>query len=108
MMNSIEKLKAELPRDAFHFVDFPEVIFFDEFSDHVEKLTGAELIEFEADGTIELWLEFRYSGNKFFVNNRFGDYWFFVEDPECPEEILLEVANHFRRLLEKEDVEDGA
>ena len=99
----IEELKRNLPEDALHFVDFPEVIFFDEFSDHVEALEGAQVTEFEMDGTIEMWLEFRFRDNMFFVNNRFGDYWFFVEDPKCPEEILLEIAGHFRKLLEKEE-----
>lgn len=102
-MNSIEDLKANLPEDAFHFVDFPEVIFFDEFGDHVEKLPGAEVKEFEVDGTIEIWLEFTFRDQHFYVNNRFGDYWFYVADPKCPEPVLLEVADHFRKLLEKRE-----
>lgn len=100
----LEELKAKLPNEARHFVDFPEVIFFDEVSDHVENLEGAKITEFEMDGTVEMWLEFRFREHQFFVNNRFGDYWFFVEDPQCPEEILLEIANHFRKLLEKDDL----
>jgi len=104
----IEELKAKLPEDALHFVDFPEVIFFDEFGDHVEALEGAEINEFEMDGTFEIWLEFTFRENHFYVNNRLGDYWFFVRDPKCPEEILLEIAEHFRKLLEKpdSDIED--
>ncbi|NNE98238.1 MAG: hypothetical protein HKN25_04375 [Pyrinomonadaceae bacterium] len=99
----IKELKAKLPDDARHFVDFPEVIFFDEFSNHMETLDGVEITEFEMDGTIEMWLEFGFRKHRFFVNNRFGDYWFFVEDPKCPEEILLEIAEHFRKLLEKDE-----
>ena len=99
----IDELKAKLPENARHFVDFPEVIFFDEFHDHLEKLVGAEVTEFLMDGTLEIWLEFTFLDNKFFVNNRFGDYWFFAEDPECPEDILLGIANHFRTLLEKDE-----
>ena len=100
----IEELRAKLPEDALHFVDFPEVIFFDEFSDQLETLEGSEITEFEMDGTFEMWLEFTFRENKFYVNNRLGDYWFFVRDPKCPEEILLEIAGHFRKLLEKEDI----
>ena len=81
------------------------MIFFDEFSDHVETLAGAEITAFEMDGTFEMWLEFTFSENKFYVNNRLGDYWFFVEDPKCPEEIMLEIAGHFRKLLEKQGSE---
>lgn len=84
-----------------HFVDMPEDVFFDEFADHAEKLDGAEITNFITDGVVEMWLEFDFRGHKFSVNNQFGDYWFFVQDPNCPEEILFEVIDHFRKLLEK-------
>jgi hypothetical protein len=83
-----------------HFVDMPEVVFFDEFADHVEDLEGAEITEFLTDGIIEMWLDFEYRGHKFSVNNQLGDYMFFVEDASCDEEILLEIIDHFRKLLE--------
>ncbi|MBS1795365.1 MAG: hypothetical protein JSS81_16025 [Acidobacteria bacterium] len=84
-----------------HFADLPEAVFFDALAEHAEKLDGAEIVEFITDGVVEMWLDFDYRGHRFSVNNQFGDYWFFVADPECPEEILLEVCDHFRRLLEK-------
>lgn len=84
-----------------HFADLPEAVFFDEFADHVEKLEGAEIIEFITDGVVEMWLDFDYRGYRFSVNNQFGDYWFFVTDPNCPDEVLLEITDHFRKLLEK-------
>ena len=84
-----------------HFVDMPEVVFFDELADHVEELDGAEITEFITNGVVEMWLEFEYRGQKFSVNNQLGDYWFFVQNPECPEEILFEVIDHFRQLLER-------
>lgn len=84
-----------------HFVDMPEVVFFDEFADHAEELEDAEITEFITDGTIEMWLEFEYREHNFFVNNQLGDYIFFVEDADCDEEILFEVIDHFRQLLEK-------
>lgn len=84
-----------------HFVDMPEVVFFDEVADHVEELEGAEITEFITDGVLEMWLEFEFSEQNFSVNNHLGDYWFFVRDPNCPEEILFEVIDHFRQLLER-------
>ena len=99
----IDELKKDLPADARHFVDFPEVIFFDEVRDHVKDLAGTKITEFEMDGVFEMWLEFIFRENKFFINNRFGDYWFYVEDPRCSEEILLEIAGHFRKLLETQE-----
>ena len=99
---TIDQLKQKnLTEDTRHFVDFPEVIFFDEFADHVEELPGAEIIRYEADGTIGIWVEFTYSENTFYVTNKFGDYQFYVKDKECPDFILLEIADHFRRILEE-------
>ena len=47
----------------------------------------------------ESWIDFRYRGHKFSVNNQFGDFWFFVADASCPAGILEHVADHFARLL---------
>ena len=93
-------LKIKMIDGSRHFVDLPEIVFFDEFCDHTDKLEGAEITEFLTDGVVEMWLDFTFRGHKFSVNNKFGDYLFFVQDPNCPEEILLEVINHFRKLLE--------
>ena len=84
-----------------HFVDMPEVVFFDELAEHLEKLEGAKITEFITDGVVEMWLDFEFRNHQFSINNQLGDYWFFVQDPHCPEEILFEVINHFRVLLEK-------
>ncbi len=44
-------------------------------------------------------LKFEYRGNLFMVDIYFDDYRFFVEDAKCPEEILIEIIDHFRKLL---------
>lgn len=93
-------LETKLNDGSRHFVDFPEVIFFDDFYDHTEELDGAEITEFIADGVVEMWLEFEFRGHNFSVSNQFGDYWFFVQDADCPDEILLEIIAHFRKLLD--------
>lgn len=84
-----------------NFADMPEVVFFDDLADHVEDLDGAEITEFITNGVLEMRLDFEYRGNRFSIDNELGDYRFFVEDPACPKEILLEIAAHFRQLLEK-------
>ncbi len=84
-----------------HFADMPETVFFDNLADHAEDLPGAEITEFITDGVVEMWLDFDYRGHRFSVSNQLGDYWFFVADPNCGDEILLEVCNHFRLLLER-------
>ncbi len=47
----------------------------------------------------ESWIDFRYKKNKFSINNQYGDFWFFVKNPDCPKEILDEVACHFAGIL---------
>jgi hypothetical protein len=103
MSLNIKELFGEKMNDGSrHFVDMPvEIAFFDDFADHVEELDGAEITEFITDGIVEMWLEFTYRGHTFSVNNQFTDYWFFVEDPFCDEEILIEVISHFRKLTEE-------
>ena len=50
-------------------------------------------------GFSESWIDFRYRGQRFSINNQYGDYWFFVKNPKCPENILQEVSSHFSELL---------
>ena len=94
-------LESKMNDGSRHFVDLPEVVFFDELCDHLEELEGAEITEFLTDGVVEMWLDFEFRGHKFSVNNQLGDYRFFVEDPKCSDEIMLEVIEHFRKLVEK-------
>ncbi len=68
---------------------------------YLGKLSGVKKTGFLTDYVTEVWMDFTYRGHIFSVNNQMGEYWFFVEDPNCPEEILIEVVNHFRKLLEK-------
>jgi hypothetical protein len=44
-------------------------------------------------------MDFSFRGYNFAVNNQMGNYWFFAEDPACPEEILFEIAAHCEELL---------
>ena len=96
-----DSLETKIDEGWRHFVDLPEVVFFDELYEHTEELRGAEITEFVADGVVEMQLDFEFRGHNFSVFNQLGDYWFFVEDAECPDEILLEIIEHFRELLER-------
>ena len=89
--------------DSFrHFVDFPvEGAFFDEFADHAEALAGAEITEFEADGIVDMQLGFKFRENHFWVDIHLDVYRFFVEDQKCPEDILVGIIEHFRKLLQQ-------
>jgi hypothetical protein len=84
-----------------HFADLPETVFFDELREWAVRLSGAKEIGFLTDWVTEVWLDFEFRGQNFSINNQFGDYWFFVENPDCPDEILLEVIEYFQQLLKK-------
>ena len=67
--------------------------------DHVEKLDGAKLTSFLCDDITEAWIDFTYMNHSFTINDQFGDYWFSVSNPECPDHILTIVMNHWEHLL---------
>lgn len=83
-----------------HFGDLPQTVDWYAVRDHVARLPGAALSGFVTDDITEAWIDFNYRQHDFSINNQFGDYWFFVNDPACPAEILREVLNHFAELLE--------
>jgi hypothetical protein len=72
------------------------------------SLNGANVTGFLSDGVTEAWLDFEYRGFTFNVNDAPGDYWFFVNDPACPESILQPVAEHFASLLEPASPKRGS
>ena len=93
-------LENKLNDGSRHFVDMPEVVFFDDFYDHTEELDDARITEFITDGVIGMWLDFEFRGHEFSITNQFGDYWFFVRDTKCPDKILFEIIEHYRQLLD--------
>ncbi|MBC7921546.1 MAG: hypothetical protein H7Z75_10725 [Ferruginibacter sp.] len=83
------------------FSELPQTASWYELRAHLKELDGVEITEFLTDHVTEAWMDFSYRGNQFSVNNQFGDYWFFVQDPSCSEEVLLAVFNHCKSLLGK-------
>lgn len=67
--------------------------------DHVASLAGAAITAFVCDDLTEAWIDFRFRGHEFSINDQMGEYWFFVRDPNCDATILQAVAEHFRTLL---------
>ena len=95
-----EMLERIIEGGARHFVDLPvEFAFFDEVANHAELLGGLEINEFLTDGVIGMWMQFEFLGHRFWVSNDLTDYRFYVDNPDCPEAILLKVIEHFRKLI---------
>src|SRR5688572_25919636 len=70
--------------------------------DAVPALTGATLAGFVTDHVTEAWIDFEYRGHRISINNQHGQWWFFVDDPTCPDEILHSVLAHFEHTIASE------
>ena len=97
-MSEIKIFDARLHNGSRHFADLPYLASFASMRKHVRTLNGAVETAFVTDQVTEMWLDFSYSGHRFTVNNQYGEYWFFVDDPTCPEPILVEVVQHFAKI----------
>ena len=82
-----------------NFGDLPESIGWHQLRNHIEHLDGAQITGFLTDNITEVWIDFTYRGHQFSINNQFGDYWFFVENPQCSDEILDAVLRHCESAL---------
>ena len=81
------------------FAAFPQTRLWYDVRDHVSSLAGAILTGFVCDNVTEARIDFTYGGQSFTINDQFGEYWFFVNDPNCSEELLADVARHFAHIL---------
>ena len=77
-----------------HFGDLPESLGWYQLRKHIEHLDGAQVTDFITDNITEVWIDFAYRGHQFSINNQFGEYWFFVENPQCSDELLQAVLDH--------------
>ena len=81
------------------FAELPQSRLWYDLRDHLQTLRGAVVTGFLTDDVTKAWIDFTYRGHSFTINDQFGDYWFFVDDPTCPDEILTEVVRHCESLL---------
>jgi hypothetical protein len=82
--------------------ELPQTSSWHELREHLEKLNGVTVTDFITDDITEVWIDFTLGGHLFSINNQFGDYWFFVSDPNCPDELLTAVLSHSSLLLGEE------
>lgn len=82
-----------------HFASLPQTVMWHGLRDHLDKLKNAVVTEFITDKVTEAWIDFDFQNKRFSVNDQFGEYWFFVQDTSCPDDILVEVIKHCETLL---------
>jgi hypothetical protein len=90
----VKLLNIEMKDGSRHFGDLPQTVLWHQMRDHIGKLDGAKVTHFVTDNVTEAWIDFSYRGHRFSVNDQFGNYWFFVNDPTCPDEVLEAVLSH--------------
>jgi len=95
----LKLLTIEMNDGSRHFGDLPQTVLWHQLRNHIEQLAGAEVTHFVTDNVTEAWIDFSFRGHRFSVNDQFGAYWFFVNDPTCPDEILEAVLSHCEFLL---------
>ena len=96
---AVKLLTVEMKDGSRHFGDLPQTVSWHRLRTHIEELDGAEVTHFVTDNVTEAWIDFSYRGHQFSVNDQFGAYWFFVNDPTCPDKILVAVLSHCEALL---------
>ena len=89
IMNDGSRQFGELPQSATWY----------KLRQHIGELDGASVTEFITDHVTEAWIDFSFRGYQFTVNNQFGNYWFFANDAQAPDEMLETVLFHCRSLL---------
>lgn len=78
---------AEIP-DLFGTVRWAEM------RDRLAKCEGVN-VTFFTDVISQAITDFTYRGYEFTVDTQFGELWFFVTNPDCPDELLMEVLALF-------------
>ena len=81
------------------FAELPQSRLWYDLRDHLLTLHGAVVTGVLTDDVTEAWIDFTYRGHSFTINDQFGGYWFFVDDPKCSDDILTEVVRHCESLL---------
>jgi hypothetical protein len=80
-----------------HFFDIPERVDAEPpewhgLRKHLNALPDFQVTGFLTDYITEAWIDFRHQGHRFSLNNQHGSWWAFVDDPACPDAILIRVA----------------
>lgn len=97
-MSHPQLIDIQMNDGSRHFGSLPEIYPWDFLREGIKKLDGATETAYISGNVVEFWLDFTFRGYKFSVNNQFGEFWFFVEGVSCPDSILQEILEHFRKL----------
>ena len=66
---------------------------------HLAAIPGLTFGTVVPNDEVDAWMEFTFAGHRFTVHDPYGEYWFFVEDPEAPDLLLRMLMEHCVTLL---------
>lgn len=93
----VEYLDQRMNDGARLFAIIRDSISWAELRQHLEQVQGLTILQFVSDGVVESWLDFRFFDHQFSIHDPMGEYWVFVQDPNCASFILLELITHLRK-----------
>lgn len=83
---------------SLHFLCLPEVILADELVERINACGDKKAREF-LYSVPESWIDFEFLDRQFTINTQFGEYWLFVDDPNCSADVLIAVRDRFVEIL---------
>lgn len=81
-----------------HFLSLPETIYPEDLVKRINSHTDLRVTNF-IYSVPESWIDFEFRARQFTINTQFGEYWFFVSDPECPIDILTDLRERVIRIM---------
>lgn len=83
---------------SLHFLCLPEVVLADQLVERINACGGMKVREF-LYSVAESWIDFEFLDRQFTINTQFGEYRFFVDDPNCSADVLIAVLDRFVEIL---------
>jgi beta-xylosidase len=95
---------VELPMEdcSRHFGALPQTVLWYKLRHHLRNLEDVTITDFVTDHVTEAWVKSTFHDYQFSINDQCGDYWLFVKDRACADDIVEAVLSHCRLLVGNE------
>lgn len=71
------------------FAAIPARIGWDAMRQQLALQPDVTVTSFITDGVTQATMDFDFRGHQFTMDSQYGEYWIFVSDPDCPDELLI-------------------
>jgi hypothetical protein len=83
-----------------HFLSLPQLAAWIVLRRHALQLPQLKILNFMEGDDLQARLEFSFLGHRFLIQHIDRQHHFFVNDPDCSDLIVYQVARHFSQLIE--------